>query len=154
MGGLDNALKLATVEDGATADQTASEIKTAYEANANSNAFTDAHEAILADIGESVTWTTPTLQNSWVEYGTSWGTAGYYKDPSGTVYIRGLVKNGVMGNKIFQLPVGYRPKGRKILAVIGTNSMARFDITNDGQLVPVSGTNTFYSISCCFKAEQ
>tara|TARA_R100000781_G_scaffold12323_1_gene10961 strand:- start:2176 stop:4311 length:2136 start_codon:yes stop_codon:yes gene_type:complete len=34
--------KLATVEEGATADQTDAEIKTAYENNSNTNAFTDA----------------------------------------------------------------------------------------------------------------
>ena len=39
--------KLATVEDNATADQTGSEIKTAYEAQSNTNAFTDALQTKL-----------------------------------------------------------------------------------------------------------
>lgn len=152
---LDNAIKFNTVEDNASADFTASEIKTAYEANADTNPFTDTHEAILADIGESVTWTNATLLNGWVEYGTSWGVAGYYKDPSGTVYIRGLVKSGTIGSSpIFILPVGYRPVGRKILCASSNNGHGRLDITNDGQVLPVSGSNTWYSISCCFKAEQ
>ena len=38
------------VEDGATADQTAGEIKTAYESNADTNAFTDADESKLDGI--------------------------------------------------------------------------------------------------------
>lgn len=38
------------VEDGATADQTAGEIKTAYESNANTNAFTDADHSKLDGI--------------------------------------------------------------------------------------------------------
>ncbi len=42
--------KLDAVEAGATADQTASEIKTAYESNANTNAFTDAQQTKLAGI--------------------------------------------------------------------------------------------------------
>ena len=42
--------KLDTIESGATADQTAAEIKTAYESNANTNAFTDADESKLDGI--------------------------------------------------------------------------------------------------------
>jgi len=42
--------KLDGIEAGATADQTAAEIKTAYESNANTNAFTDADESKLDGI--------------------------------------------------------------------------------------------------------
>ena len=40
-------IKLDNIEDGATADQTASEIKTAYESNADTNALTDTLKALL-----------------------------------------------------------------------------------------------------------
>jgi hypothetical protein len=52
--------KLDGIESGATADQTAAEIKTAYESNANTNAFTDADETKLDGIeaGADVTDTT------------------------------------------------------------------------------------------------
>ena len=39
------------VEDGATADQTNAEIKTAYEANSDTNAFTDAEKTKLGNLG-------------------------------------------------------------------------------------------------------
>lgn len=42
--------KLSDIETGATADQTASEIKTAYESNGNTNAYTDAERIKLAGI--------------------------------------------------------------------------------------------------------
>jgi hypothetical protein len=42
--------KLAGIEAGATADQTAGEIKTAYESNADTNAYTDAEKSKLAGI--------------------------------------------------------------------------------------------------------
>ena len=45
--------KLDGIESGATADQTAAEIKTAYESNANTNAFTDADETKLDGIEAS-----------------------------------------------------------------------------------------------------
>ena len=47
--------KLAGVEEGATADQTNAEIKTAYEANSNTNAFTDAEKTKLTNIEASAT---------------------------------------------------------------------------------------------------
>lgn len=46
---------LINVEDGATADQTAGEIKTAYESNADTNAYTDAAVAKLASIETGAT---------------------------------------------------------------------------------------------------
>ncbi len=45
--------KLDGIEAGATADQTAAEIKTAYESNADTNAFTDADESKLDGIEAS-----------------------------------------------------------------------------------------------------
>ena len=43
------------VEDGATADQTGAEIKVAYEANADTNAFTDAEKTLLTEFASSET---------------------------------------------------------------------------------------------------
>lgn len=45
--------KLDTIETGATADQTDSEIKTAYENNADTNAFTDSEKSKLASLESS-----------------------------------------------------------------------------------------------------
>lgn len=45
--------KLDGIEAGATADQTAGEIKTAYESNANTNAYTDAEKSKLAGVETS-----------------------------------------------------------------------------------------------------
>ena len=47
--------KLDGIEAGATADQTAAEIKTAYESNADTNAFTDADESKLDGIETAAT---------------------------------------------------------------------------------------------------
>ena len=44
------------IEDGATADQTASEIKTAYESNADTNVFTDAEKTNLGNQSGTNTW--------------------------------------------------------------------------------------------------
>ena len=47
--------KLDNIESNATADQTNSEIKSAYEANADTNAFTDAEETKLSNVGSNAT---------------------------------------------------------------------------------------------------
>ena len=47
--------KLSGIESGATADQTGAEIKAAYEAEANTNAFTDAEQSKLAGIESGAT---------------------------------------------------------------------------------------------------
>ena len=44
------------IEDGATADQTASEIKTAYESNADTNVFTDSEKTNLGNQSGTNTW--------------------------------------------------------------------------------------------------
>jgi microcystin-dependent protein len=50
-----NIDKLAGIEPNATADQTAAEIKTAYESNVNTNAFTDAEQTKLVGIDSGAT---------------------------------------------------------------------------------------------------
>ena len=56
--------KLSGIEENATADQTASEIKTAYESNANTNAFTDSEKTKLAGIA---TGAEVNVQSNWTE---------------------------------------------------------------------------------------
>lgn len=51
----------------------------------------------------------PAFENGWVNYGSGFATLRYRKDLSGFVHIKGIVKNGVVGNNIFTLPAGYRP---------------------------------------------
>lgn len=51
-----DGIKLDTIEAGATGDQTGAEIKTAYEAEANTNAFTDADHAKLDGLKGTLTY--------------------------------------------------------------------------------------------------
>jgi len=134
----DYALKIQTLENGATADLLNSEVKSLYESNANANEFSDSEEAVLDGIPYS-TYTYPSLSNGWVNYtslgeSTGYAHASYMKDENGTVFIKGLIKNGTISTtlKIFTLPVGYRPS-RKIIRAItcSYNTMGRLDIANN-----------------------
>ena len=56
-------------------------------------------------------WIAPTLLNGWINFGSGYETAGYYKDEFGVVHLKGLIRTGTTtaGTILFTLPVGYRP---------------------------------------------
>lgn len=100
------------------------------------------------------TWVAPTLLNSWANYGLEWATAGYYRDASGLVYLRGLVKSGTNNAAIFMLPSGYRPTAGRIFSVHAGGGQARLDVLYDGTVKTngyySSGTNAYVSLSGVF----
>ena len=51
-------------------------------------------------------WNTPSLINSWSDAGTD---PGYYIDPQGRVWLKGMLGTGTSGTVAFNLPSGYRP---------------------------------------------
>lgn len=56
-------------------------------------------------------WQTPSLLNSWVNYGSGYTDAQYMLDHQGFVHVRGLIKSGTTSTftVLFALPAGYRP---------------------------------------------
>jgi hypothetical protein len=93
-------------------------------------------------------WTNPVLLNSWVDYGTdTYEPAGYYLDRK-RVFIKGLIKNGVMNTTLFNLPVGFRPPLNFIIPVLTDGGPGSMEIRNTGDVVLGSGgTNAWVSIS-------
>lgn len=148
-----NALRIGGIEDNATADLTASEIKTAYLSNADTNQFGDAKQSKLTNLDDD-TYITPTFLNNWVNYSSTFQYAGYHKDESGTVHIKGLVKSGTVNTAVFQLPVGYRPLYTHILPADGNSVIERIDVTAAGNVMAYCASNAWISIECSFKAEQ
>jgi hypothetical protein len=87
----------------------------------------------------TTSWSAPSLGNSWVDYGGAFAGAGYYKDGSGVVHLRGLVKDGTttQGTVIFTLPVGSRPAYDLIFPVPssgGSDSYGAVDIKSSGDV--------------------
>lgn len=69
--------------------------------------------ATHADVGN--TWDpiiAPTLQNSWVNFGSDYQTVGYAKEGA-IVRARGMIKSGTVtsGTLLFALAAGFRPAG-------------------------------------------
>ncbi len=101
-------------------------------------------------------WITPSMGNSWVNYDTNFNQVGYFKDKSGIVYLRGLIKNGTFGGStvIFTLPVGYRPIKRCLFMRISDSVLGRCDIANNGAVIAYSGDNSWFSLEgISFRAE-
>ena len=101
------------------------------------------------------TWVSPTLLNSWVNYGGGEATAQYFKDSNGIVHIKGTVKDGtfVAGTNIFVLPDGYRPLTNHMFAqnnagVFGATSVA----SNGAVFVGAAASATYLSLDCSFRA--
>lgn len=114
----------------------------------------------LVDGGADSDYITPTFNNSWVNYSSTYNSTGYFKDNDGVVHLKGLVKNGTVGTNastcnIFILPVGYRPSAITILAVVSNNAIGQARVWDTGEVVAYAGSNSWFSLDgISFKAEQ
>lgn len=103
----------------------------------------------LITISNSITIptiTAPTLLNSWVNYGGSQSTAGYWKDAYGVVHLVGFVKNGTFSSVIFTLPAGYRPTLHIVLATTANGTFGEIGVDNSGNVTHRQGSGTYISL--------
>lgn len=101
----------------------------------------------------------PTYQNGWVDFGAPWAKPCYFKDKTGTVYLRGLTKNGTVGvtTPIFTLPAGFRPYTNQQLrfACISNNALGAVNVYSNGEVNLEVGSNAYLFLDVVrFKAEQ
>lgn len=99
------------------------------------------------DMGEA--WIAPSLGNSWVNYDSStYQAAAYRKDATGRVYLKGLIKDGTVGNGTppFTLPAGYRPPKNANFAVVANDAFGRVEVQSDGDVTVLVGSNAFVSL--------
>ena len=87
---------------------------------------------------------TPTLQNSWVNYGTAYQGAGYWKDKCGVVHLCGLIKSGTTTAEtvIFTLPSGYRPAVSEKFFAVSMNAICVIDVYSSGAIAIKTGANS------------
>lgn len=96
----------------------------------------------------------PAFLNGWVNYGTGYATAAFWKDPFGIVHLRGMIKSGTVANSaagyVFNLPPGYRPVDNtqtKIFAVNSNDVFGEVKIDpSNGAVVVSAGSNFFVSL--------
>lgn len=75
----------------------------------------------------------PAFVNGWVNFGAPYETAGFYKDASGRVHLRGTVKSGANA-AIFVLPAGYRPAADLPFSTASLNDVSarRIEVRSTG----------------------
>lgn len=104
--------------------------------------LTDNAYAWLLDIfGPRKLYTVTAFTNSWVNYGSGYTSAAYWKDPFGMVHIEGLIKSGSVGSAAFTLPLGYRPATNLVFGVESNGAHGRLDVNTSGTVVPSSPSN-------------
>ena len=91
--------------------------------------------------------------NSWVKFGAGWAPIKYRKTPDGTVQLRGLMKNGIIGSSPFTLPTGYRPTISLIFAAATSTGYGEMRISSGGIVTAISGGTSWFSVNCNFPTD-
>ena len=132
-----------------------SNVTTAKIADSNiTTAKIGANQVTAAKIEVQQGWQSPTMQNGWNRYDTTYEDIGYYKDSLGVVRLKGLAKGGTSG-LMFTLPTGYRPLFRKIFTQQSNAALARVDVSADGTVIATTYNNAWLSLEgISFRAEQ
>jgi|SRR5579863_10146055 len=88
----------------------------------------------------------PTLLNGWVNFGSGFENAGYWKDSHNLVHVQGLVKLGTIPSTVFLLPVGYRPPAGLIFPVFSNNAFGWINVNTNGTVTASGGSNASFSL--------
>jgi len=93
------------------------------------------------------------FDNGWANYGSGFAEAAYARDSSGRVFLRGLIRSGVLGAGAFTLPVGYRykpwpPSFQYIhIPTMSNNTLGGVLAFPTGEIVPYMGSNAWMDLS-------
>lgn len=88
----------------------------------------------------------PAFENSWVNFGGAFQTVAFYKDPTGRVHLKGLLKSGTVTATAFTLPTGYRPAARAMFMVNSNAAVGRVDVYADGSVKVEQGNNAWVGL--------
>jgi hypothetical protein len=94
--------------------------------------------------GKFPEFTDATYENSWSTYTgpITVDAAGFYKGTDGWVKLRGQVTGGVVGQRIFRLPVGMRPINVKDFIADSNNAYGKIRVLGDGSVILLIGSNS------------
>ena len=89
----------------------------------------------------------PAFENSWVNFGSGYETAAFYKDPFGVVHIKGLVKSGTgLVTNVFTLPAGYRPSVVLYFPTASNSAFGMATLLANGSVRLDIGSTTWVSL--------
>lgn len=88
------------------------------------------------------TWQTPTLANTWVDFGSTYQGARYTINAFGWVYVEGRVKDGTEDSDVLTLPANYRPAADHTFYQAANDgaadTWAQVDVTTAGLVTMIS----------------
>lgn len=96
----------------------------------------------------------PTLSGSWVNVGSFYDNAKYYKDGWNRVHLSGMVKSG--SGTIFTLPANFRPSKVHLFTVAASDAFGTVSVTDTGVVsLGIGSSATYVSLDgISFLAEQ
>lgn len=92
----------------------------------------------------------PVLLNSWVNFGSSFLNAGYWKDSFGVVHLQGMIKSGTStaNTFLFNLPLGYRPSSDLIFGISSNDVFGNLVIESGGVVrIGLTASSTYISLN-------
>lgn len=122
-----------------------------YRATATSEGLlSPAQFALVAQLRTDSGWAAPGLAANWANFGAGWANAGYKKDETGRVWLRGMIAKGiavVAGETIFVLPAGFRPPATEYFAINSNGAFGTIWITAAGAVNLQIGNAAYVSLS-------
>lgn len=117
---------------------------------------TDKSKAFMTKADLNDGWILPDLFNlrsGWTRYSETTESPAFCRTADGFVAIKGVVAGGSVGStdSIFILPFGYRPLYRVSLPTITNTGIGQIDIEPTGEVRPISGGTTWFSINIIFR---
>ena len=84
-------------------------------------------------------WQNATLQNSWIAFGTPYAAPQYQLDLNGRVWLRGVIKSGVLTDGTVLMTLPYAPSFELLTFAPANSGSAyspvRLDVTTGGNVV-------------------
>lgn len=105
---------------------------------------------VLGTSGSRGWVTVSPLQNSWVNWGTPFETAGFRKIGD-IVYLKGVIKDGTVPSTAFTVP--FQPLQQTVFPVhtatsgLGSYPLGRVDVDVDGHVIVQQGGNGYVGLS-------
>jgi hypothetical protein len=123
-----------------------------------SNEGTAEAAQLIADVAVLKTqeaWQTPTFLNGWTQFDSVGHPVRYYKDSTGIVHLKGLVKGGATSTEIFKLPSGYRPSSPLLIfTTMADNAFAAVQVSSGGNVTHRLGGVSYVTLDgISFRAE-
>ena len=99
-------------------------------------------------------WQNPVLLDGWTRYAETHEAPAFCRAADGLVVLKGTVAGGTVGAtaRVFMLPAGFRPAYKQVFAAITNTGIGQVDVEPTGEVRPVTGGTTWFSVNAVFRS--